>query len=191
MMLYNGFGYGIWLAKSIKTGTLSSDLVRPVPILSYTLASRIGDRLPVMILSVISVAIGLAVSPEVKLPGVFIAIAAMLCGFAVSVSINILIGTLAFITPEIQGYKNAISHVARFFSGLAIPLAFFPTAVRWYIELLPFAAPISTPIMTLRQGPSRAIGWALLASLVWALALSLLTRWHWHYQLRRYDAVGI
>ena len=192
LILANDFKFGSYLAKSIKYGTINSQLIRPVSVPRYALAEvygRMGIRCLVGVAFIIA---GLTMQPPYTFIGSLLFIVLLIEAACVSYGLNILIGTIAFYTPESGGVKNVFSHISSVFSGLIVPLALFPTTLKSIALWLPFAAIAYAPTSVLGHGRlvTNPIV-SLVSGALWSIVLITLSGWWWKRSLRRYDAIGL
>jgi len=95
----------------------------------------------------------------------------------VSFGFRFLYNTAAFWLTDIRGVVTLAITLGIFFSGLAVPVPFFPSTLRTIARVLPFASILQTPIdVWLGKHHGAALVLYLGLQLFWALALLALGR---------------
>jgi ABC-2 type transport system permease protein len=145
-----------------------------------------------MIISLILFIIGLAVYDPVPLANYLWFLLAFMYGWIIGLSINLLVGTLAFYTTESKSFRNVCLHSIRLLSGLWIPLFLFPPTFKTILFALPFAHVVYFPVYILqtKQITHEDISHIFLAG-VWAVVLSMVSFAVWKFSIRKYEAIGI
>jgi ABC-2 type transport system permease protein len=82
--------------------------------------------------------------------------------------------------------------VLRLLSGIWIPLFLFPAMIASFLQVLPFAHLVSTPIQVILGELSVADALApLCILLVWTAILALISQLVWKKALTAYESTGI
>lgn len=183
---------GKFMGDSIKRGTITISLIRPVNVIPYMLAINIGERSVGIALSLLSIAAGLIIHP----PASLFSIAAfvfffILAGF-ISLGLNIITATNYFYVPEASGIRFSIGHVIKVFSGAIVPISLFPEPLRSLVLLSPFPSLVFIPTTALQwQNLDASVLRYGLTGLFWSGLLLLIAATWWRISLRNYDAVGM
>ncbi len=184
--------YGSWLGKSIKFGDINHELILPVNVLGYYLAAMIGSMGVSFGLAALFVVIGWWLVPPASWLGVGLFGLHLVLAIVIAFSINVLVGSIAFYTTEVAGFKNVVSHIANVFSGAIVPLSLFPGVLQVVALSLPFAAVVYGPVNALRLTAwTSAEAVSLVVAVGWAVTLLPLALWTWQRSMRRYEAVGL
>jgi ABC-2 type transport system permease protein len=168
------------LALRIRDGSIATDLARPLDPQRYWLAFDLG-RAPYHLIfrGVLPFAVGAALfqlhypSP-LDLVAFFVSV---VLAVVVSLGFRFLYNSAAFWLVDIRGVVTLSLTVSLFFSGMILPLTFFPAWLRAIADALPFASIVQTPIdiwLGKHHGPSLVGILALQA--VWAIVLLSLGR---------------
>lgn len=166
------------VAVSIQTGDVVSDLMKPMDFQSYWLSRDLGRAACHWLTRFLPTFAMGALFFDLAAPGRISTWAA----FVVSVNLAVLVSfgwrfllnLTAFWLLDFRGVNMLAILVLNFFSGLLVPLAFFPGWLRTVAEWLPFRAIVMVPVeVFLGQRP---ITEALAIQLTWAAALLLLGR---------------
>lgn len=192
LVLSDGYKFGSFLAKGIKLGTINTNLVRPVSVPHYVLAQCVGQLGVRWLVAAGFVLTGIIIQPPKDLLTAGLAVILLVEAACVSYGLNLLIGTIAFYSPEAGSIKNVFAHISNVFSGALVPLALFPDGLRTLALWLPFAAVAYAPTSALSQGKlSGSPVVSLISGGVWSIVLLVGSRWWWKRSLRHYDAIGL
>jgi ABC-2 type transport system permease protein len=164
------------IAQRVRTGEIAIDLMRPVNYFGACLAQAVGRNLSGVPFRVVPPFVLGMVLFHMSLPnGLFAGLCfviSLILAYMVMISINFLVGVLAFWTTDIE-YFNFIKVLAvSILSGSFVPLWFFPPGVASIMERLPFACiyhvPLSIYVGRLNSSDSVA---PLALQLFWAIGL--------------------
>jgi ABC-2 type transport system permease protein len=168
------------LALRIRDGSIATDLSRPLDPQRYWLAFDLG-RAPYHLIfrGVLPFAVG-ALLFELHYPSPLDLVAffaSVVLAVVVSLGFRFLYNSAAFWLVDIRGVVTLSLTVSLFFSGMILPLTFFPSWLRTIAHALPFASIVQTPIdiwLGKHHGPSLVgiIG----VQAVWAVVLLGLGR---------------
>ncbi|MDD3411283.1 MAG: ABC-2 family transporter protein [Eubacteriales bacterium] len=179
-----------YLADQIRTGAISSDLLRPMNLQNQLLmrsASSVLFTLLALALPAWALGVGLPASPLCA-AGFFCSLA---LGYVVSFSLNFLLGLICFVTLDIRSVVFAYVGVTRIFSGELIPFELFPDWLRPLCRALPFQYMASAPlnIYTGQYAPPEMLR-VLAMEACWAAALLAAGRLLWRAVHRRLIVQG-
>lgn len=169
--------WGWWeVADSIRTGDVVSDLMKPMDFQIYWLSRDLGRAVCHWLTRFVPTFVIGAVLFDLALPG---AITTWMAFFAsvnlailVSFGWRFLLNLTAFWLLDVRGINMMAILVLNFFSGLLVPISFFPGWLRGIAEWLPFRAIVMVPVeVFLGQRPPQS---AFLIQAFWAAALLLL-----------------
>jgi ABC-2 type transport system permease protein len=163
------------LALRIRDGSIATDLSRPLSPLRYWLAFDLGRApyhlvfrgLPPFVVG------SLVFSLRYPSPGRAAAFAlSVLLAIVVSLGFRFLYNTAAFWILDHRGVMRLAITASLFFSGMILPLAFFPVWLRTLAHALPFASILQVPIDVYlgKQSGLPLLG-ALAEQAAWALVL--------------------
>ena len=179
LMTVYSFGWQEF-AWRIRDGSIATDLSRPLDPQRYWLAFDLG-RAPFHLLfrGVLPFVFGaLVFSLHYPSPAALAAFAVSLTlAVVVSFGFRFLYNTAAFWLTDIRGVVTVAITLGLFFSGLAVPIPFFPAALRSVARVLPFASILQTPIdVWLGKHHGATLALYLGLQLFWAIALLALGR---------------
>jgi ABC-2 type transport system permease protein len=189
----------IWIIgdiqERIRTGELSSYLLRPLDMVHMELAHIIAVRFFNMLLvgAVVGVALLLIPGQQWELtPWTVLAFCLVIpVGFMVEFFLQYTVGTLAFWTTQVFRIFDVFFFIKSLLGGFVVPIALLPPAVQALAKVLPFQASIALPaeILIGTATPERVFS-GLAVSLAWVIALGILSRIVWQRGVRSYGAVG-
>lgn len=144
------FLWGWWdVARTIQTGSIATDLLRPISWYGFWLSRDFGRALAAIFLRMIpTLAIGWVLF-DISLPasparaGWFLAAVAL--SVWVSFSIRLLTNLTAFWLIDHRGTAAILLTLSTFLSGMVMPIDFFPEPLQTIAELLPFQATNMAP----------------------------------------------
>lgn len=143
--------WGWWdVSRTIQTGAIASDFLRPISWYGLWLSRDFGRALPAIFLRMIpTLAIGrllfdisLPATPERALWFLL----AIVLGVWVSFSIRLITNLTAFWLIDHRGIAAISITFGTLLSGMAMPIDFFPEPLRTIAEVLPFQAILMSPI---------------------------------------------
>ncbi len=168
------------LALRIRDGSIATDLSRPLDPQRYWLAFDLG-RAPFHLIfrGALPFAIG-AVLFDLRYPSP-LDLAAFFVSLALAVVVSLgfrfLYNSAAFWLVDIRGVVTLSLTVSLFFSGMVLPLTFFPSWLRVIAHALPFASIVQTPIdVWLGKHNGAELLGILALQAAWAVALLALGR---------------
>jgi ABC-2 type transport system permease protein len=164
------------IAQEIKDGKVAVELIRPYNYLTMKMMAGLGEglfrllffSLPGMV--IVSLIFPLDFSSSLDTWGYF-GISTVL-SFIVNTEINLLTGMMTFFIFNISGLLRAKRVIIDLFSGLLLPISFYPGWAQDMMGLLPFQAISYIPSMIFTEGlQGSAMFDALFLQLVWAVLL--------------------
>lgn len=168
----------------VRTGQLSVSLLRPVDFQLMLLSQAFGASLFRTICFALPlgavVLMIFPVSPPASLGSFLLYLFSTVLGFLVFAEFNFLIGLLSFSLKSINGITRAKYYLVQFFSGLLLPISFFPGWFKHFLEILPFKAIAYVPLQCyLGKLQSTNLAVELLGQIFWVAALFYLGRVLW------------
>jgi ABC-2 type transport system permease protein len=162
--------------RSVYTGEVATDLLKPMSYFNFWLAQDIGRAMSNLLLRGVTIVLIYALIFEITVPtglSQWLALAvSLLLGLLVSFAFRFWINLAAFWTPNATGISRFAFGLISIMSGFVMPLRFFPD---WFVticELTPFPSMVNTPVevyLGLLHGP--ALLQALLLQLLWFMIL--------------------
>ena len=180
--------------QGITTGSLSPELLRPIPAWVGWFTEIVGFKLVMILMQVPALMLAAAAfgatMPQVTLLMLAVPVAILLT-LALRFTVEICLGSTCFWLTDLRGTAGTFFLLYLLFSGSFAPIALMPPALRSAAEVMPFYYMLGFPVdlITGRLTPAQAAtGFAMQAVwLVVALALGALL---WRRGLRQFSAVG-
>lgn len=137
------------IEQQIRTGQVAYELLRPVNLYALWFTRSIAMRLiPTLLRSLPFVCLILVGVIEIPAPsgiGFVFFLAACFMALLLSAAITTLVSISLFWTISGQGIQRLLPHVSSLFSGLVIPLPFYPSWMQPALTLQPFRGIIDLP----------------------------------------------
>jgi ABC-2 type transport system permease protein len=162
------------VALRIRSGDIAGDLTRPLDPLRYWLAFHFVFRgIPPFVVGALAFHLRFPSSPLVWIAF----FASVTLGVVVSFGFRFLYNLASFWLLDYRGAGLLAMIVSLLFSGLIVPLAFFPSWLAAVAHALPFAAIVQTPVDVF-LGKHRGLDLlgVLVLQAAWAAAMLLLAR---------------
>jgi ABC-2 type transport system permease protein len=191
------------VAEMVRTGAIAYERLRPVDTYAWwymrAMAWSVARVLPraalmfafaAVLLPLVGLAKwSLAPPPTLAAAGLFLvsAVAMVLLSAAVTVLINVVLT----LTLNDRGPNTLAAPIVNLFSGMVVPLAFFPDAVRPWLRAQPFAGLVDIPYSIYFGGLS---GWSASGAIAlqfgWVITLAVLGRAWLGRAMRRLQVQG-
>lgn len=166
------------LSEHVLSGQIVIELNRPINFYKMYMAKRFGifcfffqyRFLPVLILgSFFGV-----LNPPAEYQMLPLFLLSILLGFWIAVSIMFLVESSSFWFQSDKGFKVCMYGIFSFFSGLLIPLNYFPDWALSFTKLLPFAYTFDAPVQIYLgiQGDDQILT-SFIGQFFWLIVLSL------------------
>jgi ABC-2 type transport system permease protein len=183
------------ISSLVRTGQVSIYLLRPVQFHLIMLSEAFGGLLFRLTLFTLPISVVLIQMFPIQLPasllhGVLFLLSTAI-SFFVFAEINFLLGLVCFASKSIEGIMRAKYFFIQLFSGLLLPIAFFPDWLRGYIEIFPFKLIAATPLeIYLGKRNGIELLWTMSEMLLWGGALYLLSELLWKVAFKRLSIQG-
>lgn len=164
------------LMRSVHSGEVAADLLKPLGYFRYWLAVDLGRALVAFLLRGVTIMVVYAIFFEITVPqGVSQWLAlfvALMLGWLLSFAWRFLVNLAAFWSPNALGIGRFAFGIAWVLSGFFMPLRFFPAWAQTLCHLTPFPAMVNTTIeIYLGLLSGWALLWALLVQCIWIVLL--------------------
>jgi ABC-2 type transport system permease protein len=169
------------VALRIRSGDVATDLARPLDPLRYWLAFDLGRACYHFVFRGVPPFVLALFLFDLQLPGS----AATLTAFAVSLALGVVVSfayrflynLAAFWLLDYRGVGVVAIVVSLLFSGMIMPLNFFPDWLETVARVLPFAAMVQSPIdVFLGEADGAELAGVLAYQALWAVVLLALAR---------------
>jgi ABC-2 type transport system permease protein len=183
------------IAAQVLEGKLAMDLVKPVNPQGMYIAQALGESVFRLAMLTVPTAVVLLLVYPVRKPASLENFAAFLISvflsFFLVAGINFAIGTFAIRLKSILGLLRAKYFLLELFSGLLIPISFFPHVFQVALAFMPFQYISYIPVL-LYLGKISGLGIlkALGVQLFWVAAMLALGHGLWTWSSRRITIQG-
>ncbi len=183
------------IAQQVMEGKLAMDLIKPVNIQFMYIAQALGESVfRLGMLTAPTAAILLMVYPlrrPASLTHLVAFFASVVLSFFIVASINFAVGTFAIRLQSILGLLRAKYFLLELFSGLLLPMTFFPPVFQKILGVLPFQYISYVPVLLyLGKIQGLAIVGALALQVFWVAALLGLGDALWRWSSRKITIQG-
>lgn len=170
------------LPTRIRSGEWTAELTRPGALLPRHLAYDLGRTMAILVLRAPVPLVFAAVVFDLHLPttvaGIVALLASLLLAAFAASCIRLLLGSIAFWTPDFRGVTSLLFGPIFLISGFVIPIEYFPDVLRSFTVFGPLGALIRSPVAV---ATSRFVLSSLALQILWAGLLALAC----HLALRR------
>lgn len=171
------------LEDRVRTGMIAVDLIRPVSLKWYYFFGQLGENLYHLFSEGILIAVISSLLWKLPLPGIgniSIFILSLVLGIFIMFYIQYTIGLLVFWMKDGTYTRMITDGLFVLFSGIEIPLWFYPSWLKEICRFLPFRFVVFEPIaIWLGQAGVRETGMVIVMQLFWILFLACLERLLW------------
>jgi ABC-2 type transport system permease protein len=183
------------MAAEVSEGKIAINLIKPVdPQLMYV-SQTAGEACFRAVMFTLPIAAVLMLVYPIRPPASvflgFLFIVSCVLALLIFTLLNFMVGTLALHIYSILGVIRAKYAVVEFFSGLLIPISFFPARLQRFMAFLPFPHVSFTPLQIYLGKVRGPAAWEALAiQALWVLLLFGAGRLFWQMSTRRLSIQG-
>ncbi|WP_144936209.1 ABC-2 family transporter protein [Paenibacillus sp. 32O-W] len=179
-----GQGPQMYISSQIKSGSIDTDLIKPLDFHLHMLARNFGEisfRFGTIVLPAALVGVlFLDLKPPVSALNALLFVVSLLLGYLVLFSLNFLLGMVSVLTIDIRSITWTYNSLLRFFAGQMVPLWLFPGWLNGLANALPFKCIFSIPLSIYIGKQTGAGVWeSLLFQAVWVAGLLVICRLTW------------
>lgn len=197
-----------WLARSlyfsgideeiedlVRSGQISVYLMRPISFQLMMFFQALGESIFRAAFFTWPIAIVIFLIFPVSLPvgalGFLLFCLSTFSGFLVLVLLNFIVGMLAFEFKSTQGIMQAKYYLIQLFSGLLLPISFFPKWLQTISDYLPFKIISYVPLQFyLGKVSSEQVLSILFNQLIWIVTLIVIGQLMWQWAIRKLTLQG-
>ncbi|KAF0242170.1 MAG: ABC-2 type transport system permease [Planctomycetota bacterium] len=183
------------VAAQIRSGGVAYELLRPVDLYGFWFSRALALRTaPVLLRAAPMVVIaaaffGMGPPPSVASAAAFAA--SVLSALLISCALTVLISISMLRTVSGEGASQALLIAVMVFSGLIIPLPFFPEWLQPFVRWCPFSGLLDVPLRIYTGNiPAGEAAVFIARQLAWVVALVALGRVSLSWGLRRLSVLG-
>ena len=183
------------IAMQVMEGKLAMDLIKPVNTQFMYVAQALGESVFRLAMLTLPTAVILALVFPLRLPSSPLHFAAFMLSvffsFFIVAGINFCVGTFAIRLKSILGLLRAKYFLLELFSGLLIPISFFPEVFQKALAFMPFQYISYVPVLIyLGKLQGLAVLKALAIQFFWVFAMLALGDALWRWSSRRITIQG-
>lgn len=183
------------IGRRIQTGDVTMDLLKPIDFQFFMFFSRIGDFVSFFVMTAVPILIisGLALGIQAPLnfPTFIYFLLSLFMAMAVSFFVEYWIGLLTFYTNYSWGLQTFQEALVSLFSGVLVPLTFFPGWLKIITNFLPFQQMSYSPVsiyLGIVKGPQvlEVLGFQMM----WIVILLFLSRLFYSFAIKKITVQG-
>jgi ABC-2 type transport system permease protein len=178
------------LAEMIRSGTLSTYLLKPMSVVEFIYIRGISPKLLVAIFSYL---VGCLASPWLGTNPALLTLAMVLAlvGNLIHYQVGALLVSASFYWEEAYSLLMVKNMLVSFLSGELIPLTLIPEQYSWIWKSFPFYLYVHGPIQ-IAQGHwgLNDVAYHFAISIAWMFGLGFTIRLIWGIAIRRYTSIG-
>lgn len=177
--------YLVWdMGRSIQSGKIVLDLLKPIPIEQYKLFGLEGGNIAAFVVTFIPTFIIIQIITKGAIPmgiNLLYYLVAATIGMLINFSVDFFVGTICLYTESTWGVNIMKEVVVLLLSGATVPLAFFPPKLKAVAMFLPFHAIYDTPLRFLTSDSiSTSEAFKLIGvQFVWFVVLFVIAKIFW------------
>jgi len=183
------------IGRSIHTGGIIMDLLKPMDFQLFMFFERIGDFLAFATMTAVPILIICSLTLGIQVPSSFLTLVCFLLSLFMAMTLSFFvefcIGLLTFYTNYSWGLQTFQEALVALFSGALIPLTFFPGWLKTVADFLPFQQMSYSPV-SIYLGIVKGIQMyeVLIFQLVWIAILFLLSRLFYNFAIKKITVQG-
>ena len=183
------------IGRSIHTGAIIMDLLKPMDFQLFMFFERIGDFLAFATMTAVPILIICSLTLGIQVPSSFLTLVCFLLSLFMAMTLSFFvefcIGLLTFYTNYSWGLQTFQEALVALFSGALIPLTFFPGWLKTVADFLPFQQMSYSPV-SIYLGIVKGIQMyeVLIFQLVWIAILFLLSRLFYNFAIKKITVQG-
>jgi len=183
------------IGRSIHTGAITMDLLKPMDFQLFMFYERIGDFVAFASMTAIPILIICSLTLGIQAPSSFLTLVyfflSLFMAMTLSFFVEFCIGLLTFYTNYSWGLQTFQEALVSLFSGALIPIAFFPGWLKTITNCLPFQQMSYSPVsiyLGIVKGPQ--VYETLAFQLVWIVILLVLSRLFYAFAIKKITVQG-
>jgi ABC-2 type transport system permease protein len=183
------------IGDAVRDGSIIMDLLKPTNFQLYHYFRSFGRAVFMFIFMTLPIIVVASVLFPVQLPsgklGPYLFPLSMVLSFFLHAGISYLTGLVAFFTRNNEGVFRFKQLLVEVFSGVMIPITFFPGWVQNVLFWLPFKYIAYAPLrIYLGMEPLSRVHQGVLLQIMWIIIIYAAGQLLWHYGIRRLEIQG-
>lgn len=184
------------ISREVKDGTIAINLIRPVSYEKRMMFQCFGMLMyyfVVIFIAAFTVINILFYSYQgtISITNILLYLLSTILGALINFYFSYAFGLLSFKITNMWGLSFIMMAIVQLLSGALIPIAFFPSMIQRFIELLPFSSLIYTPTMIyLGKITGIELVKALSLQIIWIIILAAVAKLMWNAMVKRLTILG-
>jgi len=183
------------IGDAVRDGSIAMDLLKPTNFQLYHYFRAFGRAVFMFLFMTLPIIIVASVIFPVSLPsgklGPYLFPLSVILSFFLHAGISYLTGLVAFFTRNNEGVLRFKQLLVEVFSGVMIPITFFPDWVQNVLFWLPFKYIAYAPLrIYLGMEPLSKVHQGVLLQIMWIVIIYLTGQIVWHYAIKRLEIQG-
>lgn len=186
----------VWdMGENIRSGKIVLDLLKPMKFKSYTFWIYSGNFIMKFFMTFLPTFLIICVISNGKVHfgiNMIYFVVSVIIGLLINFNLDFFVGTICLYTESIWGINIMKQVVVMLFSGVTIPLCFFPATLRKAAYMLPFQSIYDTPLTILihHEMSVEKVFTAIGIQLVWLLTVTVINKLFWSVSVQRIAVNG-
>ena len=182
--------------REVKDGSIAINLIRPISYEKRMIFQGIGNVAYnfVVIFTVSFILITILYykfSGTINIFNILFYLITTILGMFINLYYNYAFGLLSFKITNMWGLTQIMGAVSELLSGTLIPIVFFPKAIQWMFNFLPFSSMIYTPTMIyLGKITGLELIKAVCVQIIWLVILIVISRVMWNAMIKKITILG-
>jgi len=183
------------IGDAVRDGSIAMDLLRPTNFQLYHYFRAFGRALFMLLFMTLPIILAASLIFPVRLPsgrlGPYLFPLSVVLSFFLHAGLSYLTGLVAFFTRNNEGVRKLKQMLVEVFSGVMIPITFFPKAVQDVLFWLPFKYIAYAPLrIYLGMEPLSRVHQGVLLQIMWIIIIYAAGQVMWHFAIRRLEVQG-
>ena len=182
--------------REIKDGSIAINLIRPISYEKRMIFQGLGNVMynfvVIFIISFIVITIlYYKYTGSINLVNIIFYFVSIVLGMLINLYYRYAFGLLSFKITNMWGLSQMMGAVSELLSGTLIPIVFFPKAIQWMFNFLPFSSMIYTPTMIyLGKITGVELIKAITIQVIWLCILIVIARVMWNTLIKKITILG-
>ena len=182
--------------REVKDGSIAINLIRPISYEKRMIFQGLGNVMynfvVIFIISFIVITIlYYKYTGSLSLFNIIFYLISMMLGVLINLYYSYAFGLISFKITNMWGLSQIMGAISQLLSGTLIPIVFFPKAIQWIFNFLPFSSMVYTPTMIyLGKLTGIELIKAIGIQVIWLGILIVIARVMWKTLIKRLTILG-
>jgi len=182
--------------REVKDGSIAINLIRPISYEKRMIFQGLGNIMynfvVIFVMSFIIITIlYYKYAGSLNLFNIILYFVSMILGMLINLYYSYAFGLISFKITNMWGLSQIMRAISQLLSGTLIPIVFFPKAIQWIFNFLPFSSMVYTPTMIYL---GKLTGFELIKAIgiqvIWLGILLVTARVMWKTLIKRLTILG-